>query len=424
VDKNSEENGILTHPIPVGDIGEENAAAGSVSTWDSNEYFRVNQATQQIAQTDSPEQIMEITTQTISRSPYYSLHFTGKRDRLILQTINAPSGKEVAAELIDQWWGVTFSVDPLRSLLDELAPIALDAAATPSLPWALETIFSQLSLKSVVLLPVWQHSRVAHLFVLGAQAPGILDPGSAQPYTILVSYVSTALEKIRALEHLQRRVSALQSIASISQAISETTDLDELYELIHEKITQVMGEVDLVVAIYNPDNETIHIPYAHEGNETLHIDPFPLGEGLTSILIRTQQPLILVEDTEKRAAELGAKIAGATAKSWLGAPLIVSGDVIGAIIVQDVEYEHRFDNDDLRLLTTIASQVAVTIRNIRLLQEAEQRAARERMITEITKKLWTSAEIDTIARTAIEELGRVMHASRAAIQLRMPDHGR
>jgi len=244
-----------------------------------------------------------------------------------------------------------------------------------------------------------------------------LNPFAIQPYTILASFVSTALEKLQALGHLQRRVSALQSIASISQAISEETDLNELYELIHEKITQVMGEVDLVIAIYNPDTDTISISYAHEAGEKININPFPLGQGLTSILIRTQQPLILVEDTERRAVELGAIITGAAAKSWLGAPLIVSGEVIGAIIVQDVEHEHRFDNDDLRLLTTLASQVAVTIRNIRLLQEAEQRAEQERVIAEITSKLWASADIDTIARIAIEELGRVMHASRATIKL-------
>ena len=115
--------------------------------------------------------------------------------------------------------------------------------------------------------------------------------------------------------------------------------------------------------------------------------------------------------------ELGAIITGAAAKYWAWRPIIVSGEVIGTIIVQDVEYEHRFSNDDLRLLTTLAAWVAVTIRNIRLLQEAEQRGEQERVIAEITSKLWASADVDIIARIAIEELGRVMHASRATIGL-------
>ena len=44
------------------------------------------------------------------------------------------------------------------------------------------------------------------------------------------------------------------------------------------------------------------------------IDVFPLGEGLSSVIIRTGQPLLLVEDVEHRAlAELGAKTIGKSA---------------------------------------------------------------------------------------------------------------
>ncbi len=57
--------------------------------------------------------------------------------------------------------------------------------------------------------------------------------------------------------------------------------------------------------------------------------------------------------------------------------MIVSSEVQGAIIVQDAVHEHRFDMDDLRLLTTLAAQVAITIRNIHLFQEARERADRE-----------------------------------------------
>lgn len=399
------------------DSSEIDSSSVQTGILDTVDYSRVNQATQRISQADSEEQILEITAGAIGESPFISLHFVADGSRLILHSFNDPAASASPVQPGSGAMEVSFSIDTIDKKLGEISPLAIPVNGPDQLPPELDQLFMSQNLKAVAMLPIRQREKLFQLFILGSRVQDGLNPFAIQPYTILASFVSTALEKLQALGHLQRRVSALQSIASISQAISEATDLNELYELIHEKITQVMGEVDLVIAIYNPDTDTISISYAHEAGEKININPFPLGQGLTSILIRTQQPLILVEDTERRAVELGAIITGAAAKSWLGAPLIVSGEVIGAIIVQDVEYEHRFDNDDLRLLTTLASQVAVTIRNIRLLQEAEQRAEQERVIAEITSKLWASADIDTIARIAIEELGRVMHASRATIKL-------
>jgi signal transduction protein with GAF and PtsI domain len=118
--------------------------------------------------------------------------------------------------------------------------------------------------------------------------------------------------------------------------------------------------------------------------------------------------------------DLGAKVSGASAKSWLGVPLVVSGDVLGAIILQDTSREQRFDDDDLRLMTTLASQVAITIRNVRLLLIAERRAEKEKIISNITSKIWAAPDIESVTRTALQELGRALHASSGQIQLDKP----
>jgi GAF domain-containing protein len=262
------------------------------------------------------------------------------------------------------------------------------------------------------------------LYLLGAQNESDINPLTIQPYVSLAGQVTTAIDKVQAMTHLHRRVAGLQSLASISQAISVATDLNELYELIHEKISQVMGELDLAITLYDQTTDMISIPYAYEAGQEISLPPFPLGQGLTSVLIRTQQPLMLVENTEQRANELGAKVAGVAAKSWLGVPLIVSNEVIGAIIVQDTVREHRFDMDDMRLLTTLAAQVAISIRNVQLYKETKERAERERRTSEINAHIWSSPDVENIARTALNELcislratGGSIHLSRSFIEL-------
>jgi GAF domain-containing protein len=128
---------------------------------------------------------------------------------------------------------------------------------------------------------------------------------------------------------------------------------------------------------------------------------------------------MIVEDAERRAGELGAKTLGQLAKSWLGVPLIVGGDVIGALIVQDLEREHRFDEEDKRMLNTLSTQVAISLRNANLLRESQLRVERERVITDLTNKLWASTNVEAILRTALKELGRTMNASCGYIHLDM-----
>ena len=115
----------------------------------------------------------------------------------------------------------------------------------------------------------------------------------------------------------------------------------------------------------------IEFPYAYENQQLLELDPLPVGNGLTSYVIQSRTPLLINKDAAQKAAELGARIIGEPAKSWLGVPLIVGGQLIGALILQDQDQEERFSQDDLNLLMTLAPQIATTIRNTQLLDEMQ-----------------------------------------------------
>jgi GAF domain-containing protein len=97
--------------------------------------------------------------------------------------------------------------------------------------------------------------------------------------------------------------------------------------------------------------------------------------------------------------------------------MLVGEDVIGVLFVQDFEREYRFDEDDQRLLTTLASQVAAAIYNARLLDTTYQQAEHERLRLEITNKIRGSIEIQTIIETTASELARALGARRARIEI-------
>ncbi|MCS7010596.1 MAG: GAF domain-containing protein [Anaerolineales bacterium] len=287
-------------------------------------------------------------------------------------------------------------------------------------PEPLSTLVYKANFEEVALIPILRGEHLKAILILGSRGKQPLLPVAIQPFASLAELAVSSLERLYGELSIESRLNELEAITVTSQALASVTDLDTLFSVLHEHIRRSMGDVSFLVALYNPSNNSIRIPYMYEhaaGDQHTTVEDFPLGEGLTSILIRTRQPLMLVEDTERRAIALGAKISGKPAKSWLGCPLIVSNDVIGAIIVQDTERENAFDESDLRFLTTLSAQVAGTIYNIRLVEESRQRALQLQTAAEIARDISATLDINEVLAKAVNLIRERFNFYHAAIFL-------
>jgi GAF domain-containing protein len=251
-----------------------------------------------------------------------------------------------------------------------------------------------------------------------------LTPTAIAPFTNLIDLAAAIIEKIQFQQFTERRLADLQTLWNINQAISVTAvaeiDLAPLYQVIHDQVVKVMGDFStFMIILYDNIANMIRVVYAVEENKMLSLPPIPLGEGLSSIVIRTGRPLLLTDNTPEAIQALGvvAVTFGAAAKSWLGVPMLYGGETFGLIVVQDIEQAHRFGEEDERLLSTIAGQVAVVLRNAKLLETSRKQAEQERLVNEIVGKIRRSVDMETILKTTAEELSTALGAYRAHIQI-------
>ena len=121
------------------------------------------------------------------------------------------------------------------------------------------------------------------------------------------------------------------------------------------------------LALLNPKTNIIHFPYQFGDN----IMPMKLGDGLTSKIIITGESMLINKDLQELRAQMGIQKIGIPAASYLGVPIPVGDENIGVLSVQSTEHENRFDENDLRLLSTIASSVGVALRNATLFEEVK-----------------------------------------------------
>lgn len=117
--------------------------------------------------------------------------------------------------------------------------------------------------------------------------------------------------------------------------------------------------------------------------------------------------------------------ASPTDEAALIAPMQVRGEPIGVLGARHPEGK-PIDAETQALLAAISAQVAEALERARLFEETElgrqeqsQRARREQLLREITAKVRSSADVDTVLRTAVQEIGRSL-GRKAFIQLEMP----
>jgi GAF domain-containing protein len=254
------------------------------------------------------------------------------------------------------------------------------------------------------------------LIILGTKNQ-VLTNATIQPYTILADLISVTLEKIEAARQVQNRLKEVEILTNLNQAISSSIDLQDFFTTLHGQIRQIIGDYGMLVALYDEKTDTVSVPFNYEDNKVSTLESFPLGSGLTSILIRTKKPLLLVKDAEARSRELGARIAGRPARSWMGAPMLLHDRAIGALVLQDLDHENAFTEENLRFFTALAGQVASVINNIHLLDESKHRALQLETAAEIARDISGSLNLDELLIKAVNFIRERFDFYHAAIFL-------
>jgi PAS domain S-box-containing protein len=152
-----------------------------------------------------------------------------------------------------------------------------------------------------------------------------------------------------------------QALLEIMQGLTNTTDLQELLELIHYSIAKVIYARNFFAILYDEQNRSFEEIYSVDQYDA-PAPPSKLEKSITSYVFRSSEPLLLTQERFDELVEQGeVELVGTNSASWLGVPLKTSGGTIGVIAVQDYEISNRYSERDKEFLVSIASQIALAI---------------------------------------------------------------
>jgi len=146
----------------------------------------------------------------------------------------------------------------------------------------------------------------------------------------------------------------------------------------------------------------------------------PLGDELppeVSQAVAQKKALAISAVPALSAGADGGQTPSAGAKSSLLVPLTVRDEVIGVLGLQETAEARQWTPEEIALVEGIAEQVALAAEQIRLFDETQQRAAREKRVGEIGDKIRAAQSLEEALQVAIKEVGLSLKAPQTTVQL-------
>lgn len=202
-----------------------------------------------------------------------------------------------------------------------------------------------------------------------------------------------------------------EALFEIIQGMNVTSNLDDLFTLIHLALKKVIFAENCFIALYNPQTSLFEFPFFVD-----QYDPAPPPQKAertaTDYVFHTGRPALFTKSGFQEMVERGeAEIVGMGSHSWMGAPLRTPTGMIGVLTVQSYDDENAYNERDLEFFASVGSQVALAIE--RKLSEQALRQAHDELEAKVAERTAELAEAIDILRVEIAERQRTEMAMRA-----------
>jgi len=160
----------------------------------------------------------------------------------------------------------------------------------------------------------------------------------------------------------QKRNTFLNKIIyNISNAAATATSMPDYIKTIRDELGKEINTSNFFVALYDKETDSISSPYMVDEKDSF--TSWPAKKTLTGYVIKRQKPLFI---TKSEIMELvnarHIDIVGTVSEVWIGVPMIIGEEAIGAIVVQDYDNPNAYSNDDFEILKLISHQISISVK--------------------------------------------------------------
>jgi PAS domain S-box-containing protein len=214
--------------------------------------------------------------------------------------------------------------------------------------------------------------------------------------------VQEITSKKQAEEELEQHAEEMYILYQMGLVLSTGQDIYQTLHKLLDHIRHLIVLDTIYIGVYDNKTGMISYPLYVNMNEKVEVSPRMLREnpGMSGEVIFKRRAIYIPDmDAPSSQKSHSPIIIGTThIRSFLGLPLMSHGNVIGLISVQS-QQPNAYNERQIRLLETIAAQLATALEKADLLEKLKQELIDRRLAEEEVRKLNTELEQRVLERT-------------------------
>jgi len=295
------------------------------------------------------------------------------------------------------------------SILKEGRPLVI--AEIKNSPYMDPKFASRFTNQSMLGIPLIAQNQNLGSLILGYNESRSFDPAEISRAELVAEQIALVLLKSQLLEEAQKKLVELTTLHDVALASIQADNEDQLIERATEIIGRNLFSDNFGILLLDGNAGVLHAhpSYRFISSNELRAMDVPLGQGVTGQVAETGRP---IRTGNVNQLENYIKV-DETISSELCVPIKIRGRVLGVINAESVKRD-AFTGEDEQLLTTLASQLATAIEQMRKSQTErqwlDQLAHSNNLIyalAHITTHIEKALTPDEIFQTLEEELNKI-----------------
>ena len=287
--------------------------------------------------------------------------------------------------------------------------------------------------RAEMAVPVIAGDKVLGVFDVQSDRPGSFSQEDINIYSTLAAQVGIALQNARLFDQTQAALAQSDKLFEASRSLTVAADLQELVKAVVSTLNiPRINRAVLSTFNYGPTDslESLDISanwWNGAGHEVTAIGThYPLDVIRAMPMFVSPTP-VFFNDTfnDERVDTVTMELVKRqNLRAVAVLPLHLGSHQIGALVLE-AEEVHNFSQDEIRLFSALAPQIATMLENRRQFERTQKQAERESTLNVISQKIQGATTVEAALQIAARELGRALGAplTIAQIGLKEQDHG-
>jgi len=274
-----------------------------------------------------------------------------------------------------------------------------------------------LATRSAISVPFLRQERVVGVLTLVHPEPSRFTEEHLDLLLSIANQAAIAVENARLYEKVTERMREATALYKVSNLLMRTLNLDQVLKQVLDILQKSFGYRDCAILLVDEESEELEVKAARGYlQETARKVRLKIGQKGIVGWVAAHKTALNVPDVSRDSRYVGME----ETRSEMAVPMMAGDRVIGVLDVQRSEV-NGFNEDDLRVLSSVAAQAAIAVERAWLYSAERRRVQESLTLLAIAQALSSTLDLTEVLKLVACSTAQACHANRCSILLLSQD---